>query len=172
MSFTRISARTLPTRVATGVYILHSGWEKWHGDDERARGIHAMASGAFPFLADVPPARFLRALSVAEMGIGAALLAPFVPDRLAGAPLTAFAGALMTMYLRTPCAAPTGERVARARPGSPSARTCGCSGSAWGSSRIAPRPHAESAPGVVRPPERGSPNRSLTDASVTGWEVP
>jgi uncharacterized membrane protein YphA (DoxX/SURF4 family) len=102
MSVTRISARTLPTRVATGVYILHSGWEKWHGDDERARGIHAMASGAFPFLADVPPARFLRALSVAEMGIGAALLAPFVPDRLAGAPLTAFAGALMTMYLRTP----------------------------------------------------------------------
>lgn len=102
MSFTRISARNLPARVATGVYILHSGWEKWHGDDERARGIHAMASGAFPFLADVPPARFLRALSVAEMGIGAALLAPFVPDRLAGAPLTAFAGALMTMYFRTP----------------------------------------------------------------------
>ena len=102
MSFTRISARTLPTRVATGVYILHSGWEKWQGDDDRARGIHAMASGAFPFLDDVPPARFLRALSVAEMGIGAALLAPFVPDRLAGAPLTAFAGALMTMYLRTP----------------------------------------------------------------------
>ncbi len=102
MSFTRIRAHTISTRVATGAYILHSGWEKWHGDDERARGIHAMASGAFPFLADVPPARFLRALSVAEMGIGAALLAPFVPDRLAGAPLTAFAGALMAMYLRTP----------------------------------------------------------------------
>ncbi len=102
MSLTRISARNLPSRVATGVYILHSGWEKWHGDDERARGIHAMASGAFPFLADVPPARFLRALSVAEMGIGATLLVPFVPDRIAGAPLTAFAGALVAMYLRTP----------------------------------------------------------------------
>ena len=36
------------------------------------------------------------------MGIGAALLMPFVPNRLAGASLTAFAGALIALYLRTP----------------------------------------------------------------------
>ncbi len=94
--------RNLPTRVATGAYVLHSGWEKWHGGDEQAQGLHARASEAFPFLADVPPPKFLRALALAEIGIGATLLAPFVPDRLAGAPLTAFAGSLLTMYLRTP----------------------------------------------------------------------
>ena len=96
----RIAARNFPTRVATGAYILHSGWEEWHGDE--AQGIHSMASGAFPFLVDVPPMNFLKALAVAEIGIGAALLAPFVPNRLAGASLTAFAGSLVTMYLRTP----------------------------------------------------------------------
>jgi uncharacterized membrane protein YphA (DoxX/SURF4 family) len=98
----RIAARNLPTRIATGAYILHSGWDKWHGSEEQAQGIHGMASGAFPFLADVPPMTFLKALAVAEIGIGAALLAPFVPNRLAGASLTAFAGSLVTMYLRTP----------------------------------------------------------------------
>ena len=62
-----------------------------------------MASGAFPFLADVPPMTFLKALAVAEIGVGVAVvLAPFVPNRLAGASLTAFAGSLVTMYLRTP----------------------------------------------------------------------
>ena len=61
-----------------------------------------MASGAFPFLADVPPAKFLRARSpVAEMGIKLRC-SRRLSDRLAGAPLTAFAGALLTMYLRTP----------------------------------------------------------------------
>jgi hypothetical protein len=36
------------------------------------------------------------------MGVGAALLAPVVPTKLAGAALTAFAGGLMAMYVRTP----------------------------------------------------------------------
>ena len=98
----RIAARNVPTRVATGAYILHSGWGKWHGNEEQAQGIHGMAASAFPFLADVPPMTFLKALAVAEIGVGVALLAPFVPNRLAGASLTAFAGSLVTMYLRTP----------------------------------------------------------------------
>ncbi len=45
---------------------------------------------------------FLRMLSVGEIAIGAALLAPFVPPVVAGAALTGFSGALVTMYLRTP----------------------------------------------------------------------
>lgn len=94
--------RNVPTRAATGAYILHSGLSKWNGTEEQAKGLHAMAAGAYPFLADVPPAKFLKALAAAEIGIGAALLTPFVGNRLAGAALTAFSGGLLGMYLRTP----------------------------------------------------------------------
>ena len=94
--------RNLPPRVATGGYILHTGLEKWNGTEERAKGVHAMAAGAFPFLAKVPPTTFLKALSVAEITVGAALLTPIVPNKVAGAALTAFAGGLVTTYLRTP----------------------------------------------------------------------
>jgi uncharacterized membrane protein YphA (DoxX/SURF4 family) len=98
----RLGVRNVPARVSTGAYILHSGWQKWHGGEEQAQGVHGMASGAFPFLADVPPTTFLKVLAAAEIGIGAALLAPVVPNRRAGAALTVFAGGLVTMYLRTP----------------------------------------------------------------------
>ncbi len=94
--------RNVPTRVATGAFILHSGLSKWNGSEEQAKGVHAMASGAYPFLAKVPPATFLKVLSASEIGIGAALLTPFISNRLAGAALTAFSGGLMGMYLRTP----------------------------------------------------------------------
>jgi uncharacterized membrane protein YphA (DoxX/SURF4 family) len=98
----RIPLRDLPTRLATGAYILHSGLEKWKGTDEQARRVHGVAAGAFPLLAKVPPTTFLKSLALAEMGLGATLLTPVVPNRLAGAALSAFAGGLVTMYLRTP----------------------------------------------------------------------
>ncbi len=94
--------RDVPTRFSTGAYILHSGLEKWRGNEEQAKGVHAMASGAYPFLAQIPPEKFLRALAAAEIGTGAALLVPVVPNKLAGAALSAFAGSLLGMYLRTP----------------------------------------------------------------------
>jgi uncharacterized membrane protein YphA (DoxX/SURF4 family) len=97
----RLSLRDVPTRVATGAYILHSGWGKWT-DDTAATGVHGMAAGAFPILKAIPPTTFLKGLAVAELALGTALLAPFVPNRLAGAGLTGFAGSLLTMYLRTP----------------------------------------------------------------------
>jgi uncharacterized membrane protein YkgB len=75
---------------------------KWNGDEDQAKRIHGMAVGAFPFLADVPPTTFLKALAAAEIGTGTALLLPFVSNRLAGAALTAFGGSLITLYLRTP----------------------------------------------------------------------
>lgn len=93
--------RNIPPRLATGGYILHSGLEKWHGSEEQAKGVHAAAAGAFPFLAKVPPTKFLKVLSAAEIGVGATLLTPIVPNKVAGAALTAFAGGLVTMYLRT-----------------------------------------------------------------------
>ncbi len=60
-----------------------------------------MAAGAYPFLRDVPPAKFLRMLAIGEIVAGALLIAP-IPNRMAGFVLTFFSGALITMYLRTP----------------------------------------------------------------------
>ena len=97
----RLSLRDVPTRVATGAFILHSGWQKWT-DNSAAAGVHGLAAGAFPFLKSIPPTTFLKGLAAAELGLGTALLAPFVPNRLAGAGLTGFAGSLLAMYLRTP----------------------------------------------------------------------
>jgi uncharacterized membrane protein YphA (DoxX/SURF4 family) len=93
--------RNFPTRVATGAYILHSGWEKWHGNEDQAAGVHGMASGAFPVFTSMKSTDFLKTLSIGEIAVGTALLAPFVPPALAGAALTGFSGALVTMYLRT-----------------------------------------------------------------------
>lgn len=98
----RLSLRDVPTRLATGAYIVHAGWEKWTDDGTRAGGVHGMAVGAYPFLSRIPPATFLKGLAAAEISLGSALLAPLVPNRVAGAGLTAFAGGLLGMYLRTP----------------------------------------------------------------------
>jgi hypothetical protein len=93
--------RNVPTRLATGAYILHTGWEKWHADEDRAAAVHGMAASAFPVLNSMKSTDFLKTLSVGELALGAALLTPFVPTVLAGAALTGFSGALVTMYLRT-----------------------------------------------------------------------
>jgi uncharacterized membrane protein YphA (DoxX/SURF4 family) len=94
--------RNLPTRLATGAYIAHSGLEKFGGGPEQAAGVHAMAAAAFPFLKGIEANRFLRTLSIGEMATGALLLAPVAPPLVAGAALTGFSGALVAMYLRTP----------------------------------------------------------------------
>jgi uncharacterized membrane protein YkgB len=61
-----------------------------------------MAAGAFPFLKSIPPERFLKILAAGEVVTGALLLAPFVPNAIAGAALTGFSGSLLAMYARTP----------------------------------------------------------------------
>ena len=98
----RLAARNIPIRLVTGAYILHSGWQKWRGDEETAQGLHGFAVSAYPFLSDVPPTTFLKGLATAELSIGAALLLPIVPNRLAGALLSGFSGALLGLYWRTP----------------------------------------------------------------------
>jgi uncharacterized membrane protein YphA (DoxX/SURF4 family) len=92
----------IPTRLATGAYIAHSGWGKWNGNEQQAVGVHGVAAKAFPVLESIPPATFLKVLAGAELALGAALLTPIVSSRLAGAALTGFAGSLLAMYLRTP----------------------------------------------------------------------
>src|SRR3546814_11012635 len=61
-----------------------------------------MAVGTYPFLKDMEPTRFLKLLAAAEIGVGTALLAPFVPSRLAGTALTGFGTGLLGLYARTP----------------------------------------------------------------------
>ncbi|QDQ92688.1 hypothetical protein FND50_19065 [Rhodococcus sp. WB9] len=100
MRLTRLG--DLPARIATGGFILHTGIQKRSADTQTAETIHAMAAGAFPFLNAIPPERFVRFLSIAEIGTGAALLTPFVPTAVAGAALTGFSGGLVAMYARTP----------------------------------------------------------------------
>lgn len=92
----------LPGRIAAGLVILNSGLTKWPAGEETAEGVHGMAVGTYPFLKDIEPARFLRLLAAAEIALGAALLVPVVPSAVAGAGLTAFAGGLLGLYLRTP----------------------------------------------------------------------
>lgn len=96
-----MNLRNMPTRLATGAYILHAGSGKWHGNEEQAAGMHGMAAGAFPMFKAMKATDFLRMVSVGEMAVGAALLAPVVPPAIAGAALTGLSGALLTMYLRT-----------------------------------------------------------------------
>lgn len=98
----KITARELAPRIATGAYILNSGRQKRRADEETAKRLHTVASGTYPFLKNLDPATFVRLLSTAEIGLGAALLVPFVPAALAGAALTAFSGGLLGIYLRTP----------------------------------------------------------------------
>ena len=93
----------LPLRLATGAFILNSGLGKRGLQGEAAEGLHGMASVTLPGpLREMDATEFAQLLSRAEIVLGAALLAPFVPSRLAGAALTAFGGSLLSLYLRTP----------------------------------------------------------------------
>ena len=92
----------LAPRVATGAFILNSGLGKRSVDPEHAAGLHGMASGTYPFLGKLEPQQFAKLLSAGEITLGVALLAPVVPTALAGAALTAFAGGLVGLYLKTP----------------------------------------------------------------------
>jgi len=98
----RFKLRRAPLRVATGAFILNSGLDKWQGDEETAAQLHGFATGTYPFLKSIEPAKFLRLLATAEIGIGAALLLPVVPAALAGVALTGFSAGLLGLYLRTP----------------------------------------------------------------------
>lgn len=92
----------LPLRLATGAFILNSGLDKRGIDAASAAGLQGMAAGAVPRLGTMPPEQFGKALSMGEMALGAALLAPFVSPLMAGAALTAFSGGLLQAYRKTP----------------------------------------------------------------------
>jgi hypothetical protein len=98
----RLRLRRVPLRLTTGAFILSAGLDKWRGEEQTASQLHGFASGTYPFLKQLEPKPFLKALAATEIGLGTALLLPVVPASLAGAGLTAFAAGLLGLYLRTP----------------------------------------------------------------------
>jgi hypothetical protein len=116
-----ITLSEIAPRLSAGAFILNSGLGKRGVDDATAAGLHGFAAGTYPFLKNLEPKQFVRLLSTAEIAIGAALLAPFVPTAMAGAALTGFSGGLLGIYLKTPgmrkpgSLAPTQEGLAIAK---------------------------------------------------------
>ena len=117
-----ITPSEIAPRIATGAFILNSGLGKRNADEGTAAGLHGFAASTYPFLKDVPPATFAKALSTAEIVIGAALLTPFVPTVVAGAALTGFSAGLLGLYLRTPGMTKPGRSVAPTQEGLPIAK--------------------------------------------------
>lgn len=98
----RTKFRHLPTRLAAGSFILDAGIGKLGADDDKAKQLQAVASRAYPFLSEVEPQTFAKALALGEIGLGGALLLPLVSSRLAGLGLGAFAAGLLGIYAKTP----------------------------------------------------------------------
>lgn len=93
----------LPIRAAAGAFILNSGLTKLQAEKETHQRLHGFASGAYPFLENVPPEQFGKALGASEVALGGALLMPaLVGDGLAGLALSSFAGGLLGLYTKTP----------------------------------------------------------------------
>jgi hypothetical protein len=92
----------IPSRVATGAFILDAGLGMLKADEATASAIHGMAVGTYPVLTKADPRVFTKALAVGEIALGASLLSPFVSPLLAGGALVAYSGGLLNMYLKTP----------------------------------------------------------------------
>lgn len=97
-----INAASFTARLFPGLILLNSGLGKRKLDAESAAGLQGFASTGIPAVTKLDPKTFGKMLSVGEIATGAALLAPVVPNRVAGAALTAFGAGFMSMYLRAP----------------------------------------------------------------------
>lgn len=89
-------------RAVPGAFILNSGIGKLGMDPQTATHMQGMAAKGVPPLGKLSPEQFAKFLSYGEIAVGAALLLPFVPTKVAGLGLAAFSGSMVSMYLRTP----------------------------------------------------------------------
>ena len=97
-----MSLSTAILRAVPGAFILNSGIGKLGMPAEMAAGLQGMAAQGVPPLAKLTPEQFAKFLSYGEIAVGASLLLPFVPTKLAGLALAGFSGSMVSMYLRTP----------------------------------------------------------------------
>lgn len=96
-----MSIAQIPLRLTAGAFILNSGINKTKISEEQAEQMRDLGANGVPFLKDMTPKQFKQFLTASEIGVGAALLLPFVPGWLAGAALTAFSTGLLAMYKNT-----------------------------------------------------------------------
>lgn len=89
---------SIALRAIPGAFILNSGIGKLNMPAEASAGTQQMATTGFKALENLPSDKFGHYLGIAETALGAALLTPFVNNKLAGAGLTAFGAGLLTMY--------------------------------------------------------------------------
>ena len=89
-------------RLTAGALILDAGVKKLGADENAYAFLQQMAASGVPAVAKLEPKTFGKLIAYSETALGATLLTPFIPSRLAGAGLTAFGANLMTMYFRNP----------------------------------------------------------------------
>ncbi|MBB5833107.1 DoxX family protein [Brachybacterium aquaticum] len=97
-----MSLSTAILRAVPGAFILNSGIGKIGMDAGTAQYLQGMAAQGVPPLGKLTPEQFAKFLSYGEIAVGASLLLPFVPTKLAGLALAGFSGSMVSMYLRTP----------------------------------------------------------------------
>lgn len=85
-------------RAVPGAFILNSGIGKLGMDSETAAGLQSMAANGVPAVEKMSAEQFGKFLSYGEIAVGATLLLPFVPTRIAGAALATFASGLVANY--------------------------------------------------------------------------
>lgn len=85
-------------RIPTGLYVLNSGLGKFKADKGTAEWLQNTAATGLPFVKEMDAENFAKLLASTETSLGTALLLPFVPNRLVGVGLTAFAAGLLSMY--------------------------------------------------------------------------
>ncbi|WP_030015269.1 MULTISPECIES: hypothetical protein [Micrococcales] len=88
-------------RAIPGAFIINSGLGKLNLDEQSAGYMQSMAAKAFPAVKDLDAATFGKALAYSELAVGGTLVAPFIPTRVAGLALGAFAGGMLAMYFKT-----------------------------------------------------------------------
>lgn len=86
----------------SGAFILNSGLGKRNLPPEAAEGLKQAASAGVPVFKEWDSKTFGKFLAYSEIGVGTALLTPFVDRRIAGLALGTFSAGLLSMYLRTP----------------------------------------------------------------------
>ncbi|MDT9409254.1 hypothetical protein [Corynebacterium rouxii] len=85
-------------RGIAGAFILNTGIGKMNLPKEGAEYIHGMAVSGIPAVKNIDPQLFAKVISASEIGIGASLLLPVVPNKLAGLMLGTFSSGLLSMY--------------------------------------------------------------------------
>jgi len=95
MDMSAIALRAVP-----GAFILNAGIGKLKLDAETAAGMQGMAATGVPAVKQLSPEQFGKALAWGEITLGAALLTPFVSNRLAGVALGTFSAGMLSMYFR------------------------------------------------------------------------